>query len=210
MAPSFFSAAGKPAPAGRREGETPDAPSTAFRWGNLVVIEHRLPDGQYFTSIYGHLGNNRLVKQGDLVAASRQIGSIGEKNVAINGGFDPHLHFGVLQGRAAEPGCSLGDLHFAGRATPVKLVDVAEEQVEIATEFPLGYLTRGGKRYPVTVRGGKYYVSAQVLWDVVTRPGFDIAGYARTTEGWLDPVAFLRDHGAARNPAPPRPRKPAP
>jgi murein DD-endopeptidase MepM/ murein hydrolase activator NlpD len=194
------------------KGLKPEAAPVPPSWGNLVVIEHRLPSGEYVTSIYGHLGSNRLVKQGDVVAASQQIGTIGEKDPAINGGFEPHLHFGLHQGRMAEPGCTLGDLYLVGRAIPVQLVDVAEDRIEIkiGAGLRLGYLTRAGRRYPVTVRDGKSYVSAQVLWDVRNRPGFEVAGYADTTEGWLDPVAFLRKHGAARNPAPPRAHKPEP
>lgn len=212
LGPNTLPAADKPGAGELRESRKSSPATAPPRSGNLVVIEHHLPTGEYFTSLYCHLGGNRLVKQGDVVTASQQIGSIGENSPAVNGGFDPHLHFGVHEGRSAEPGCTLGDLHLAGRAIPIQLVNVAEDQIEIKIGggFPLSYLTRAGRRYPITVRDGKSYVSAQMLWDVPSRPGFEIAGYAETTEGWLDPVAFLRKHDAARNPAPPRARKPDP
>ena len=212
LGPNTLPAADRPASGAVRQGQKPDAAPVPFRSGNLVVIEHRLPTGKHFTSLYCHLGGNRLVKQGDVVTASQQIGSIGENSPAINGGFDPHLHFGVHEGRLAEPGCSLGDLRFLGRETPVKLVALGEEEIEIdvGAGVPVRYLTRAGRWYPITVRDGKSFVSAQMLWDVPSRPGFEIAGYAETTEGWLDPVAFLRKHNAARNPAPLRARKPNP
>src|SRR6478672_10728150 len=33
-----------------------------LEWGNVVAIEHRLADGKYATTIYGHLMPERLVK----------------------------------------------------------------------------------------------------------------------------------------------------
>ena len=55
--------------------------------------------------------------------------------------------------------------------------------------------------YPVTVRDGRFF-AAQMLWDVKSRPGFTIAGYGLSTEGWPDPTALLRQQGADVNPSP--------
>lgn len=71
-------------------------------WGNFIAIEHRFDTDQYFTTLYGHLGNDRKVKAGDIVQAGQMIATIGRQHARINGGYEPHLHFGVRQGRNAE------------------------------------------------------------------------------------------------------------
>ena len=38
-------------------------------------------------------------------------------------------------------------------------------------------------------------------------PDFMIVGYGLSTDGWLDPIAFLKAHGADTNPAPFGPAK---
>ncbi len=71
-------------------------PAAKLEWGNVIVLEHRLSDDKYATTIYGHLANERLVKAGDVVRAGQQIGAIGTTHV--NGGYKPHLHLGVREG----------------------------------------------------------------------------------------------------------------
>lgn len=175
-----------------------------MRWGNVVTIEHRLPDGEYFTTIYGHLGNDRLVVAGDLVEAGQPIGTIGKKDARINGGFDPHLHFAVRQGRLAEPGCTLMVLQVGGRTHSLKLVAVEEDdiEVELPAEFSGSYVLWNGRIYPLARRRDACFLPARLLWAIKLRPGFEIFGYGLSLEGWHDPVAFLRQHGADRNPAP--------
>jgi len=70
-----------------------------WSWGNIIVIEHRLPNGEYISSLYGHLGANRLVKVGDMVKKGQVIGYIGKSNSEENGRYPAHLHFGIHQGR---------------------------------------------------------------------------------------------------------------
>lgn len=184
------------------------APNTAasktLHWGNLIVIEHRLPDGEYFTTIYGHLNTKRFVQQGDIVAAGQQIGTVGRKHKYINGGYDPHVHFGMRRGRLAEPGCTLLYARFQGRAGPIKLAKVTPDEIEI--EIPPEVPPLSGVQvmgtFRITVRDGKYFLPARMLWTLTSRPGFEMVGYGLTTDGWHDPVAFLRQHRADHNPAP--------
>jgi len=186
-------------PAGRRSS----SPRPKMQWGNIVTIEHRLPGGEHFTTVYGHLGSDRLVEPGDVVEAGRPIGTIGRKDARINGGFDPHVHFAVRQGRLAEPGCTLMQLRVAGRTHSLKLVAVEEDEmeVELPAELSGSYVIWKGRDYPLTRRGDARFLPARVLWAVKSRPGFEIVGYGRRLEGWPDPVVFLRRHGADRNPA---------
>ena len=188
-------------------GDPPGRPSASrpkMRWGNVVTIEHRLPGGEHFTTIYGHLGNDRLVAAGDVVEAGRPIGAIGRKDVGVNGGFDPHLHFAVRGGRLAEPGCTLMKLHVAGRTHSLELVAVGEDEIEVELPAELSgrYVLWNGRAYPLARRGDACFLPARLLWAVKFRPGFEVFGYGPSLEGWCDPVAFLRRHGADRDPAP--------
>jgi hypothetical protein len=108
--------------------------TSAASWGNTIVIEHLLPGGTALTSVYAHLGDDRRVETGDVVAAGQLIASIGPQSESVNGGCKPHLYFAIRPGKAVE------------------------------NEVPL-------------------------------------AGFAINTEGWLDPVGFLREQRADVLPA---------
>lgn len=60
-------------------------------WGNIVLIEHRLRDGQLVWSQYAHL-EKLMVRAGQTVQRGAQIGAIGrgENNI-----YDAHLHFEI-------------------------------------------------------------------------------------------------------------------
>ncbi len=77
-----------------------------MEYGNMIVIEHHDPGGARFSSLYAHLGDDRRVKVGDLVTAGQQIGTIGRKAPIVNGGYEPHLHFGILDGGYWDEGIS--------------------------------------------------------------------------------------------------------
>ena len=70
-------------------------------WGGLVVIEHKLPNGAYFCSLYGHLGPLICVQPGDRVSQGQKLGSLGRNYVFATGGYYSHLHFGIHRGRFA-------------------------------------------------------------------------------------------------------------
>jgi len=72
-------------------------------WGFLVVIEHRLDDGRYVTSVYGHSGADVLVKPGDRVTAGQRIATQGLSCAVENGGYGAHLHFGLGDGPFRRP-----------------------------------------------------------------------------------------------------------
>lgn len=59
-------------------------------WGNLVVIEHTLPDGGKVHSRYGHLRSLNVTK-GQFVARGDQVGTIGGEEF----GLPNHLHFDI-------------------------------------------------------------------------------------------------------------------
>lgn len=72
----------------------------ASGYGHLVVIEHRLPDGTFVCSLYGHLKKDGLFEENKDVKKGEVIGYIGDINE--NGGYGPHLHFGIRKGIAPE------------------------------------------------------------------------------------------------------------
>ena len=178
-------------------------------WGNLVVVEHHLPDGGYATTVYGHLDTERLVKVGDIVRAGQQLGTIG--GTRVNGGYKPHLHLGVRAGRMAEVGRKLVDVSLHGERVPLVISKVTNEKVEFdsAGELPAEFtLTIGTHPFQITTHDGKSEAPVGMLAHLPSAE-FAIVGYALSAEGWLDPTAFLADHGAATSPAmfePARPR----
>jgi hypothetical protein len=59
-------------------------------WGNVILVEHTLPDGTKVWSQYGHL-DTRLVGAGASVARRQQIGTVGKGD----GSLSAHLHFEI-------------------------------------------------------------------------------------------------------------------
>ena len=170
------------------------AASKPMSWGNIIVLEHHLTDGSYVTSVYGHLSPNRLVAVGDVVEAGQMIGAIGKAG-RENGGYKPHLHFGVRVGRMIEPGCTLLTVFHDGKSTPITVVDLNETEVELRTQRPLATLVNlqfEGRTFPITRRDGKLWLTAGAL-NYVRRADFPISGYGLSTDGWRDPTEFLME-----------------
>jgi len=66
--------------------------------GNLVIIEHRLPDtGERVFSVYGHM-DLRLVGTGESVDSGQIIGTVGSTGRSTN----PHLHLQIDKDRNHE------------------------------------------------------------------------------------------------------------
>lgn len=56
-------------------------------WGNVVIIEHDLPDGTKVQTLYGHL--EKILKTGGDVKMREQLGTVG----SADGKYLCHLHF---------------------------------------------------------------------------------------------------------------------
>ena len=63
------------------------AQDAGIGWGNVVIIEHTLPDGTKVQSLYGHL--LEILKSSGEVKKREQIGRVGN----ANGRYPCHLHF---------------------------------------------------------------------------------------------------------------------
>lgn len=60
-------------------------------WGNIVLLEHALPDGTRLWSQYAHL-NQVMVSTGQKVVRGQQLGTIGK---GANNTYVAHLHFEI-------------------------------------------------------------------------------------------------------------------
>ncbi|MCI5210383.1 MAG: M23 family metallopeptidase, partial [Candidatus Electrothrix sp. ATG2] len=67
-------------------------------YGRVVIIEHRLTDGSYVTSVHGHMRSAGIVSVGTEVSKGDLIGYL-SSDYNENGGYAfTHLHFGIREG----------------------------------------------------------------------------------------------------------------
>jgi murein DD-endopeptidase MepM/ murein hydrolase activator NlpD len=197
---------GPPTPAetkSEKVGKAKNTRSAAMPWGNVVMIEHRLPSGPFFISIYGHLDTNRRVKMGDIVKAGQHVGNIGRKSPQSNGGYDPHLHFGIREGRMIREGMVLFRVKDGEKSYDAKIATFDEERIQLVLPERHGRITfrMGGDNFTVAEHDGRPCLPAKILWQI-RDPDLSLAGYALSTDGYRDPVAFLREQHADVRPAP--------
>ena len=69
-------------------------------FGGVILIDHQLPDSSHVCSIVGHLSPTSLRATGSLYRGE-PVGEIGTSDE--NGGYDPHLHFGIRRGPCPDP-----------------------------------------------------------------------------------------------------------
>jgi Peptidase family M23 len=84
-------------------GEIIYAKDSGVGWGNVVIIEHTLPDGKKIESLYGHL--QEILKTEGEVKKREQIGKVGN----ANGKYLCHLHLEIR-----EESCLLWNKVFVG------------------------------------------------------------------------------------------------
>lgn len=149
-------------------------------WGNLVLIEHRTVQGEYFCSLYGHLGENILVSAGDSVRAGTPIGMTGMSYTAENGGYGSHLHFSVAEGRWKKEKYRRGfhvRVTLAGVPVTAKIVGFEKSNVVVQS---------GEKFYGIPKDEGS--LNDQIQWIKGYQPKED------GVKGWYDPFLFIQEN----------------
>ena len=65
-------------------------------YGGLVVLRHLSPDGDWFSTLYGHLERKTVehLERGQRIAAGAPFAALGDPSE--NGGWAPHLHFQLV------------------------------------------------------------------------------------------------------------------
>ncbi len=151
---------------------------TTHSWGGGVIIEHRLPDGARFFSMYAHLSPFIHVRAGQKVRKGQKIGSVGRSFTWENGGYPAHLHFAI---RWIHPG--IGQ-QFETRVNGKQVLTtvVKCEGRTLFLEYPGGAVTA---TVPVPWVVG--YMSPQK--------------FRKGNHRWTDPQAFIREHSRHRQPA---------
>ncbi len=66
-------------------------------YGGVVIIEHHLPTGEYYTSVTGHLARPLAVSAGSEVSKGQLIGYVAD-DANDGGSWKPHVHFGIRNG----------------------------------------------------------------------------------------------------------------
>ena len=73
-------------------------------YGPTIILKHEPQDGPTFYTLYGHLSRESLIdlEVGMLVAKGQELCRVGE--IAVNGGWSPHLHFQIIGDMLGESG----------------------------------------------------------------------------------------------------------
>ncbi|GEM_PF-2389650 len=92
-------AAGKPVHAAASGIVRYATPANGFTggYGGVVIIEHHLPSGEYYTSVTGHLARPLAVSTGSEVSKGQVIGYVAD-DANDGGSWKPHVHFGIRNG----------------------------------------------------------------------------------------------------------------
>ncbi len=110
----FAAPAGTPILAAAAGRVVAAGPASGF--GNWIVVDSVDEQGQRFSTVYGHMFDDRMhVRVGDQVTAGQHIADVGSAGESTG----PHLHFEVVPGGRLEGGTPVDPIPWlAGAATP--------------------------------------------------------------------------------------------
>jgi murein DD-endopeptidase MepM/ murein hydrolase activator NlpD len=158
-------------------------------WGFLVVIEHRLSDGQYLTSVYGHCAADVLVRPGQKVKAGQRIATQGLSCSVENGGYGSHLHFGIGHGPFRRPmGMAVGDKvnlsmpDGSTQAAPVVRIIYSDKNKNSLGMPMLAIIVKKPDGMGQIAEIPEQQLQQEVSW---------LQAYVKNCRGWLNPQALL-------------------
>jgi murein DD-endopeptidase MepM/ murein hydrolase activator NlpD len=158
-------------------------------WGFLVAIEHRLPDGRYMVSTYGHLAFDLLVRAGDVVKAGQRIATLGLSTSVENGGYGAHIHFGLGDGPFRRPAGIA-----AGEAVNMKLENGKFVRAPI-TRLVYAKEKKNSFGWPLTAMVVRRPDGSEQVTEIPEQPIAREIGwfqaYVRNCRGWLNPQKVL-------------------
>ncbi|MFL6196844.1 MAG: peptidoglycan DD-metalloendopeptidase family protein [Thermoanaerobaculia bacterium] len=139
-------------------------PANGF--GRVVIVEHKLPDGSYVSSIYGHLCSHRgypTVREGARVKKGDIVGYVGDRNE--NGDGLEHIHLGLRKGRydgyfcgyARAPYCT-PDFYYA----PTEFIRARSGGMKMSGKIQSFPMSPGGREltFKAAVANGYFYGGA--------------------------------------------------
>jgi hypothetical protein len=160
-------------------------------WGFLVAIEHKLPNGEYIVSVYGHTAWDILVSAGDTVRKGQKIATEGLAFSAENGGYGSHLHFGIGDGpfrrsKKHAKGDALAFTDDKGKRQSGKIVRFAYSDRCGKDGSPLVVaLVESAEGVAGKVELDEEPLPSQTGW---------LRGHVEECRGWMDPHVFLAEH----------------
>jgi len=164
-------------------------------WGFLIVLEHRLPDGSYLVSLYGHCAWDVLVKSGEQVKAGQKIGTQGLSCSLENGGYGSHVHFGIGDGpfrrsQKYSKGNSI-ELEQKGKQVSGTIMRLGySKNKKNSYGFPLvNVVVKCADKSEVEISLPAEELQAEVSW---------MQAYVKDCVGWLNPQTFLPEHVEAK------------
>ena len=101
-------------------------------WGNIIIINHQLPNGKSVETLYAHL-KQMFVSVGTNVKRGEQIGTVGK----ADGRYLAHLHFEMRSYSSISPGSGYADSalgRLSGEATLKKQRGSPEYQLNAAID----------------------------------------------------------------------------
>jgi murein DD-endopeptidase MepM/ murein hydrolase activator NlpD len=124
-------------------------------WGNVILLEHVLPNGTKVWSQYAHLDQRLVEQKGQVVKRGQQIGTIGKGEKTADkpaGRWIAHLHFEIRKNDlpiyAWNPYAKDRDLVLANYYSPTEFINEHRPQL-------IAFASGVGKRPEVTVDAPK-------------------------------------------------------
>lgn len=160
---------------------------------NVVVIEHRLPDGTLLTSVYGHMKPGGIA-EGIEVQKGQFIGTIDTAASFANHHYTPHLHFGIRKGAYSSTwvyyGYEYGGETLSNWYSPTEFIDSHADFSPVCPS-PSNGLPRDERALNNNL--------VTFSWSPPSCTGLDYYTFRVANHADIDNQPWIIDHGVASN-----------